>query len=136
MDSDEPGRGRRFGNKLGEVPLECLFETEDLFPYALLLLFLGFGIYLVAGMTYHLIFDPSALNVATKLELLSGQFGQEKLEELPMIPGSGEKWNERLLLPTFSSRCSFRVPWRPRRRIAGHCEETSIQDQRKVLPAR
>jgi hypothetical protein len=53
-----------------------------------------------------------------------------------MIPRSGEKWNERLLLPTFSSRCSFRVLLRPRRRIVGHCEEISIQDQMKVLPAR
>jgi hypothetical protein len=52
-DSDEPGRGRRFANKRGEVPLEYLFETEELFPYALLLLFLGFGVYLVAGMAYH-----------------------------------------------------------------------------------
>ena len=53
-----------------------------------------------------------------------------------MIPRSGKKWNERLLLPTFSSRCWFRVPLRPRRRIVGHCEETSIQDQLKVLPGR
>jgi hypothetical protein len=71
MDSDEPDRGRRFAKNLGEVLLECLFETEILFPYALLLLFLGFGVYLVAGMTYHLMFDPNAVDVASRLDLLS-----------------------------------------------------------------
>jgi len=76
MDSDEPDRGRRFGNKLGEVLLECLFETEGLFPYVLLLLFLGFGVYLVAGMTYHLMFDPNAVDVASRLDLLSIDPGQ------------------------------------------------------------
>jgi hypothetical protein len=58
MDSDEPDRGQRFAKKFGEV-LECLFEAEGLFPYALLLLLLGFGVYLVAGMTYHLISTPT-----------------------------------------------------------------------------
>jgi hypothetical protein len=74
VDSDEPDRGQRFTKRLGEVLLECLCQTEELFPYALLLLFLGFAFiafYLVAGMTYHLIFDPSAVNVATRLDLLS-----------------------------------------------------------------
>jgi hypothetical protein len=59
VDSDEPDRGQRFTKRLGEVLLECLCQTEELFPY------------LVAGMTYHLIFDPSAVNVATRLDLLS-----------------------------------------------------------------
>jgi len=71
MDSDEPDRGRRFAKKLGEMLLECLFETEELFPHALLLLFLGFGVYLVAGMTYHLMFDPNAVDVSSRLDLLS-----------------------------------------------------------------
>jgi hypothetical protein len=71
MESDEADRGRRFAKRLGEALLNCLFETEELFPYALLLLFLGFGFYLVAGMAYHLMFDPNAVNVATRLDLLS-----------------------------------------------------------------
>jgi hypothetical protein len=53
------------------VLLKCLFETGELFPYALLLLFLGFDFYLVAGMTHHLKFRPSAVDVASRLDLLS-----------------------------------------------------------------
>jgi hypothetical protein len=54
MDSNEPDRGRGFAKRLGEVVLECLFETEELFPYALLLLFLGSSSNLVSRMAYHL----------------------------------------------------------------------------------
>jgi hypothetical protein len=56
------------------VLLDCLFEAEELFPYARLLLFLGFlgfGLYLVGGMAYHLVFDPSAVDVATRPDFLS-----------------------------------------------------------------
>lgn len=30
-----------------------------------------FGLYLVAGMVYHLMFDPNAVDVASRLDLLS-----------------------------------------------------------------
>jgi hypothetical protein len=63
-------RSRRSGASDG-IRASRLFETEVLFPYALLLLCLGFGVDLVAGMTYHLMFDPSAVDVVTRLDLLS-----------------------------------------------------------------
>ena len=56
---------------LRERLLECLFETEELFPYALALVIIGLGLYFVAGMVYRLVYDPDGVNVASRLDVLS-----------------------------------------------------------------
>ena len=62
---------QRFAKNFGAALLQCLLETGELIPYALIVLTLGFGLYLVAGMVYHLMFDPNAVEVASRLDLFS-----------------------------------------------------------------
>ena len=57
---------------LGEVVLDgSLLEVGELLLYLLVPVVLIFGLYLVAGMVYHLMFDPNAVDVASRLEMLS-----------------------------------------------------------------
>jgi len=57
---------------LGEVVLEGgLLEAGELLLYLLVPVVLIFGLYLVVGMVYHLMFDPNAVDVASRLDLLS-----------------------------------------------------------------
>ena len=51
--------------------MECLLEAGELIPYAVVLALFGFAACLVAGMVYHLVFDPNGVDVATRLDLLS-----------------------------------------------------------------
>jgi len=56
----------------GEIVLDgSLLEVGELFLYLLVPVVLIFGLYLVAGMVYHLMVDPNAVDVASRLDLLS-----------------------------------------------------------------
>jgi hypothetical protein len=77
--SDLPQHERESGGILAECVgtfVEVLFEggvveVGELFLYLLVPLVLMFGLYLVAGMVYHLMFDPNAVDVASRLDMLS-----------------------------------------------------------------
>jgi hypothetical protein len=56
----------------GEIVLDgSLLEVGELFLYLLVPVVLIFGLCLVAGMVYHLMVDPNAVDVASRLDLLS-----------------------------------------------------------------
>lgn len=71
IGSGEPEREGRFVKNLGAALFECLLEAGELIPYALILFLFGFGVYLVGTMVYHLIFDPNAVDVASRLDALA-----------------------------------------------------------------
>jgi hypothetical protein len=71
IGSPEPVQKANFAKNLAEALLECLLEAGELIPYAVVLALFGFAAYLVAGMVYHLMFDPNGVDVATRLDLLS-----------------------------------------------------------------
>jgi hypothetical protein len=74
IGSEESEREGRFVKNFGAALAECLLEALELIPYALVLLlicFCAFGVYLVGNMTYHLMFDPNAVDVASRLDALS-----------------------------------------------------------------
>jgi len=54
-----------------EVLFECLLETEELFLYLLVPLIVIFCLYVVVYFVYQLAFDPNAVDVASRLDLLS-----------------------------------------------------------------
>ncbi|HYM78396.1 MAG TPA: hypothetical protein VE377_20650 [Candidatus Dormibacteraeota bacterium] len=60
-----------FGKSFAAALFECLFEAMDLIPCALILLLVGFGLYLVGSMVYGLMYDPNAVDVAARLDALS-----------------------------------------------------------------
>ena len=53
------------------LAVACLLEAQELIPNALILFMFGFGVCLVAAMAYQLMFDPNAVDVASRLEALS-----------------------------------------------------------------
>lgn len=69
--SPEPVQKGSFAKNFAEGLLECLLEAGELIPYAVVLALFGFAAYLVVGTVYHLMFDPNAVDVATRLDLLS-----------------------------------------------------------------
>lgn len=74
IGSGEPEREGRFVENFVAAVFECLLqvgELGELIPYALILFLFGFGAYLVGTMVYHLIFDPNAVDVASRLDALS-----------------------------------------------------------------
>ena len=71
VGSRDAERGRRFAKNFGAASFDCLLEASELIPYALVLLFVGFGLYLVGSMIFHLMFDPNAVDVASRLIALS-----------------------------------------------------------------
>ena len=71
IGSEEPEREWRFIKNFGEALFEYLLEAGELIPYALVFLLLGFGAYIVGTMVYRLMFDPNAVDVASRLEALS-----------------------------------------------------------------
>ena|SRR5215469_14042041 len=76
QSASEPADSQReSGSFLAEFLLEGLFEggleAGELFLYLLVPLILMFGLYLAAGMVYHLMYDPNAIDVASRLDLLS-----------------------------------------------------------------
>ena len=66
----EPERRERLAKSLGEALFECLFDVEELIPFACAA-FLCLCLCLVGGMVYHLVFDPNAVDVASRLDMLS-----------------------------------------------------------------
>lgn len=57
---------------LGEIVLDGgLLEVGELLLYLVVPVVLIFGLYLVASMAYHLMFDPNAVDVSSRLDLLS-----------------------------------------------------------------
>ena len=74
IGSEESEREGRFVKNFGAALAECLLEALELIPYALVLLltcFCALGVYLIANMAYHLMFDPNAVDVASRLDALS-----------------------------------------------------------------
>lgn len=71
IGSDEPEQEGRFASNFGAALFECLCEAQELIPYALILFIFGFGLYLVGSMVYHLMYDPNAVEVASRLDALS-----------------------------------------------------------------
>ncbi len=74
MGSGESRSDRGRLRKLGSAFFECLFEIPEFFPYmiyALIPIFCIATIYFVGVVVYQLIFDPSAVAVAARLDLLS-----------------------------------------------------------------
>jgi hypothetical protein len=70
----EPGQRERLAKSFGAALLECLLEATDLIPVACaVLLCLGFCLFVCAAgvALYHLMFDPNAIDVASRLDLLS-----------------------------------------------------------------
>ena len=70
IGSEDSERESRLAKNVGEVVFECLLEGE-LIPYVVILLVFSVGVYLVGSMVYHLMYDPNALDVASRLDALS-----------------------------------------------------------------
>ena len=64
-------RGRRCARNFGSALFECVLEAGELIPYALVLFFVGLGLYLLTSTIFHLMFDPNAVDVASRLDALS-----------------------------------------------------------------
>ena len=64
-------REQRFARNFRAALFESLLEVTELIPYAVALMFVGFGMYVVGSMIYHLMFDPNAVDVASRLDALS-----------------------------------------------------------------
>jgi hypothetical protein len=75
VGSEEPKREGCFAKNFGAALFECLFEADELIPYALMLFIFffifGLGLCLVGSMVYHLMYDPNAVDVASRLDALS-----------------------------------------------------------------
>ncbi len=78
----EPARGKRLAKSSGSAPLECLFEActalmeclpepVELVPLVCVALLCLCGLCLVGTVVYHLMFDPNAVDVASRLDMLS-----------------------------------------------------------------
>jgi len=70
IGSEEPepeGRLKTFGAAL----FECLLDAQELIPYAFMLFIFALGIYLVGSMVYHLMYDPNAVDVESRLDAIS-----------------------------------------------------------------
>ena len=67
----EPEQQERFAKSFGKALFECLLEAVELIPLACITLLCVGVFYLLGGMLYHLIFDPNAVDVASRLETLS-----------------------------------------------------------------
>jgi hypothetical protein len=67
----EPERQERLAKAFGEALLEVLFEAGELIPPAIAALLCVAALCLVGTMVYHLMFDPNAVDVASRLDTLS-----------------------------------------------------------------
>jgi hypothetical protein len=78
----EPARRKRLAKSSGSAPLECLFEAgtalleclpeaAELVPVVCVALLCVFALCLVGAVVYHLTFDPNAVDVASRLDMLS-----------------------------------------------------------------
>jgi hypothetical protein len=64
-------REGRFAQNFRNALFECLLEAGELIPYAVILFVFGVGVCLVGSMAYHLMYDPNAVDVASRLDALS-----------------------------------------------------------------
>jgi hypothetical protein len=72
--TDVPQQKRESGGSLVETlfaPFDFLLGADELFFYLLVPLVVLVGVYLVTGMVYHWMFDPNAVDVASRADLLS-----------------------------------------------------------------
>jgi len=65
----EPREG--IGKSFGAALFECLLEAGEFIPIACVVLLCAAGLWLVGEMAYHLMFDPNAVDVASRLDALS-----------------------------------------------------------------
>jgi len=68
---EEPQSEGRLAKNFRAALLECLLEAQELIPYALVVLIIVFGVYLVGALVYQLAFDPDAVDVASRLDAFS-----------------------------------------------------------------
>ena len=75
MGSERPEPQGRFVEIVGIELFECLFETEELFLYVIVPVVCAFvcivASYMIGTVAYQLMFDPNAVDVASRLDLLS-----------------------------------------------------------------
>ena len=71
MGSPHPERERSFTKNFEQAVFECLFEAAGLIPIAFILFTLGLCVLMAGTMVYYLMFDPNAVDVASRLETLS-----------------------------------------------------------------
>jgi hypothetical protein len=71
IGSPQPEREGNFAKNFQHALFECLFEAVELIPCAFVLFIFGLGVLLLGSMVYHLMFDPNAVDVASRLETLS-----------------------------------------------------------------
>lgn len=68
----EPEPSKQLAKSFGKVLLECLLEgAAELILFACLALVCVAALYLVGGIVYHLMFDPNAVDVASRLDTIS-----------------------------------------------------------------
>jgi hypothetical protein len=67
----KPEQKPRFAEIFGKALFQCLVETEELFLYVLVPLVCVAGLCLVGVVVYQLMFDPDAVDVASRLDTLS-----------------------------------------------------------------
>ena len=66
-EPEREGPVRNFGAAL----IECLLEAVELIPFACVALLCVAALCLAGTMVYYLMFDPNAVDVASRLEALS-----------------------------------------------------------------
>jgi len=67
----EPEPEGRLGRNFGAALFECLLEALELVPLALTAFACIFALCLVGDMVYQLMFDPNAVEMASRLDTLS-----------------------------------------------------------------
>ena len=67
----EPEQRERLAKSFGAALLECLFEAAELIPLACAVLLCLIPLCLFGAAVYHLMFDPNAVDVASRLDMLS-----------------------------------------------------------------
>ena len=67
----EPERRERLAKSFGKALLECLLEAVELIPLACIALLCVIPLCLFGVAVYHLMFDPNAVAVASRLDLLT-----------------------------------------------------------------
>jgi len=67
----ESERARRLAKNFVAALFECLPETAELVPLVCAALVFAAGLAIVGDMVYQLMFDPNAVDVASRLDALS-----------------------------------------------------------------
>jgi len=68
---EEPEQERRVVKDLVAACSECLLEGGELIPVACAAFLFVAAIVIVGGVVYQLMFDPNAVDVASRLDMLS-----------------------------------------------------------------